>query len=158
MRETGRVYNKPEHRLTVEGLLYRMRTGCPWRDLPEDFGNWSAVFRRFNWWSRKGILQVIFSRISQETDLKWLFIDGSIVRAYQRSAGAATPNAQAIAKSRGGNTTKVHLAVDSYGLPAHFELTGGQVHDVACAEQLIIECLGRMISLVEGHPRGAVSE
>ncbi|MFT4562102.1 MAG: transposase, partial [Gammaproteobacteria bacterium] len=138
MRETGRVYNKPEHRLTVEGILYRMRTGCPWRDLPEDFGNWSAVFRRFNWWSRKGILQVIFSQISQETDLEWLFIDGSIVRAHQHSTGAATPNAEAIGKSRGGNTTKIPLAVDSYGLPVHFELTGGQVHDVACAEQLII--------------------
>jgi len=75
--------------MTVEGIGYRMRTGCPWRDLPEDFGNWSAVFRRFNLWSRKGILQAIFSRIAQETDMEWLFIDGSIVRAHQHSRGAA---------------------------------------------------------------------
>ena len=81
---------------------------------------------------------MIFSRISQEADLEWLFIDGSIVRAHQHSTGAATPNAEAIGKSRGGNNTKIPLAVDSYGLPVHFELTGGQVHDVACAEQLII--------------------
>jgi transposase len=138
MRETGRVYDKPEHRKTVEGILYRMRTGCPWRDLPEDFGNWSAVFRRFNLWSRKGILQVIFGRISQETDMEWMFIDGSIVRAHQHSTGAASASGEAIGKSRGGNTTKIHLAVDSYGLPVHFELSGGQVHDVAYAEQLVV--------------------
>ena len=138
MRETGRVYDKAEHRMTVEGILYRMRTGCPWRDLPEDFGNWSAVFRRFNLWSRKGILQMIFSRISQETDMEWLFIDGSIVRAHQHSMGAATAGDEAIGKSRGGNTTKIHLAVDSYGLPVHFELSGGQVHDVAYAERLVV--------------------
>ena len=38
MLETGRVYNKPEHRMTVEGILYRMRVGCPWRDIPRAFG------------------------------------------------------------------------------------------------------------------------
>ena len=54
MRDTGRVYNKPEHRSTLEGILYRMRTGCPWRDLPEAFGHWNTVFRRFNLWSRAG--------------------------------------------------------------------------------------------------------
>jgi len=138
MRETGRVYDKAEHRMTVEGILYRMRTGCPWRDLPEDFGNWSAVFRRFNLWSRKGILQMIFSGISQETDMEWMFIEGSIVRAHQHSMGAATAGDEAIGKSRGGNTTKIHLAVDSYGLPVHFELSGGQVHDVAYAERLVV--------------------
>ncbi len=43
MRNTGRVYNKPEHRMTFEGILYRLRTGIPWRDLPIEFGDWSAV-------------------------------------------------------------------------------------------------------------------
>ncbi len=56
MLESGRVYNKPAHRMTIEGILYRMRTGCPWRDLPPDFGAWSTVFRRFNLWSKKGNL------------------------------------------------------------------------------------------------------
>ena len=56
MKATGRVYNKCEHRLTLEGILYRMRTGCPWRDLPSEFGRWNTVFRRFNLWSRKGVM------------------------------------------------------------------------------------------------------
>ena len=42
MLKTGRVYDKPVHRSTFEGILYRMRVGCPWRDVPEAFGDWSA--------------------------------------------------------------------------------------------------------------------
>jgi transposase len=45
------VYDKRDLRLTVEGILYRMRTACPWRDLPESFGAWNKVYKRFNAWS-----------------------------------------------------------------------------------------------------------
>ncbi|VAW91181.1 Mobile element protein [hydrothermal vent metagenome] len=45
-----RTYNKPSHRNTLEGILFRMRTGCPWRDVPKEFGQWSAIYRRFNLW------------------------------------------------------------------------------------------------------------
>ena len=48
MKSTGRVYDKPIHRQTLECILYRLRTGIPWRDLPKEFGHWSTVFRRFN--------------------------------------------------------------------------------------------------------------
>ncbi|MFQ0972284.1 transposase, partial [Gilliamella sp. BG6] len=60
MKNTGRVYNKSEHRMTFKGILFRMRTGIPWRDLPVEFGEWSTVYRRFNLWSKKGILVDIF--------------------------------------------------------------------------------------------------
>ena len=53
MKNTGRVYNKSEHRMTSEVSLFRMRTGIPWRDLSEEFGEWSTVYRRFNLWSKK---------------------------------------------------------------------------------------------------------
>ncbi|CAG8999916.1 MAG: IS5 family transposase ISSod6 [Candidatus Celerinatantimonas neptuna] len=66
-----------------------------------------------------------------------MFIDGSIVKAYQDSCGAASTNAEAIGKSRGGNSTKIHLAVDSGGLPVYFELSGGQVNDIVHAQSLI---------------------
>ncbi|GLR71650.1 hypothetical protein GCM10007852_25580 [Agaribacter marinus] len=55
-----RVYDKPEHRQTMEGILYRMRVGCPWQDLPDTFGLWNTIFRRFLLWTRKGILQRLF--------------------------------------------------------------------------------------------------
>ena len=137
MKRTGRVYNKAEHRLTFEGILYRMRTGCPWRDLPSEFGRWNTVFRRFNLWSRKGVMSLLFKALSLETDAEWVFIDASIVRAHQHGHGASTAHDEAIGKSRGGQTTKIHLAVDSYGLPVHFELSAGNVNDISHAHSLL---------------------
>ena len=132
-----RVYDKPEHRNTMEGILYRMRVGCPWRDLPESFGLWNTIFRRFLLWSRKGILQRLFKKLITEPDFEWIFIDGSIVKAHQHSAGANSKEDEAIGKSKGGNTSKIHLAVDSYGLPIEFTITGGQLHDSKAAKPLI---------------------
>lgn len=94
--ESGRVYNKFNHRMTLEGILYRMRTGIPWRDLPSDFGQWSTVFRRFNLWSSKGVLNRVFKALSSITDCEWLFIDGSILRAHQHSAGAQSRDDESI--------------------------------------------------------------
>ena len=132
-----RVYDKPEHRNTMEGILYRMRVGCPWRDLPESFGLWNTIFRRFLLWSRKGILQRFFKKLIAEPDFEWIFIDGSIVKAHQHSTGANSKEDEAIGKSKGGNTSKIHLAVDSYGLPIEFTITGGQLHDSKAAKPLI---------------------
>ncbi len=136
MKSTGRVYDKKEHRMTFEGILYRMRTGCPWRDLPTTFGRWNTIFRRFHLWSRKGILKLLFSKLTYITDSEWLFIDGSIVRSHQHSSGASTRRDEAIGRSRGGRSTKIHLAVDSHGLPVHFELSGGQRNDIVMAQTL----------------------
>ncbi|OCG37486.1 MULTISPECIES: IS5 family transposase [unclassified Gilliamella] len=137
MKNTGRVYNKSEHRMTFEGILFRMRTGIPWRDLPEEFGEWSTVYRRFNLWSKKGILVDIFKHLSQLADFEWVFLDSSIIRAHQHSTGAATEHCEQIGQSCGGNSTKIHLAVDSGGLPICFELSEGQRHDITYAENLV---------------------
>ena len=107
-----------------------MRTGIQWRDLPERFGRWNSVFKRFNLWSKKGVLQKWFQSISSDNDPEWLFIDGSIVKAHQDSSGAASSSDEAIGKSRGGSSTKIHLAVDSGGLPVYFEISGGQINDI----------------------------
>lgn len=139
LKDSGRVYNKYEHRNTLEGILYRMRTGIQWRDLPSEFGLWNSVFRRFNLWSRKGILGKLFESLASENDPEWLFIDGSIVKAHQDSCGAASQVDEAIGKSRGGNSTKIHLAVDSGGLPVYFELSGGQTNDIVHAESLVAQ-------------------
>ena len=134
-----RIYDKPNLRMMVEGMLYRMRVGCPWRDLPAEFGCWNSVYQQFNRWSLKNKLIKIFKDLVQEPDLEWEFIDGSIVRAHQHSTGACSIENEAIGKSRGGNTTKIHMAVDSYGLPIEFQLTGGEVHDAKAAPELILK-------------------
>ena len=134
---TGRVYNKYGLRKTVEGMLNRMRIGCQWRDLPSEYGKWDRIYKRFNAWSQNGVLQKIFAYLSADSDAEWLFIDGSIVKAHQDSCGATSNEDEAIGKSVAGNSTKIHLAVDSSGLPIYFELSGGQVHDVVHAQSLI---------------------
>lgn len=132
-----RIYNKPNLRTMIEGMLYRMRVGCPWRDLPADFGCWNSIYQQFNRWSSKNKLMQIFNALVQDPDLEWEFIDGSIVKAHQHSAGVPNKEAQAIGRSVAGNTTKIHMAVDGLGLPIAFQLTGGEVHDAKAAPDFI---------------------
>jgi len=131
------IYHKRDLRITVEGMLYRMRLGCPWRDLPRAFGSWSQVYKRFNAWCATGKWLKIFQTLIVEPDLEWVFMDGSYAKAHQHSAGAAGGQDQAIGKSRAGNTSKIHMAVDAFGLPVAFEITGGQTHDCKQAPVLI---------------------
>ena len=72
-------------------------------------------------------------------DQEWVFIDGSYIRAHQHANGARHGFDRAIGQSRGGRTTKIHLATDANGLPIDFKITGGEVHDSQVAEQLICE-------------------
>jgi transposase len=136
MRQHG-IYDKPNLRMMVEGVLYRMRVGCPWRDLPSIFGSWNTIFKKFNRWSSKDKVVKIFKSLVVDPDLEWEFIDGSIVKAHQHSTGAASEEDQGIGKSVAGNTTKIHMAVDSHGLPIEFEITGGEVHDCKVAPDFI---------------------
>ena len=133
------IYDKPLLRLTIEGIFYRLRVGCPWRDLPSVFGHWNAIYKRLNEWSRKEKRMNIFNELVVEPDLEWEFIDGSIVKAHQHSCGAAFGQESAIGKSVAGNTTKIHMAVESWGLPIHFRITGGEVHDCKEAPELIAQ-------------------
>lgn len=133
------IYRKPDLRMTVEGILYRMRVGCPWRDLPRTFGHWNSVYKRFNAWSAAGKLLRLFNALVEEPDFEWMFIDGTYVKAHQHSAGAASSQPEAIGRSRAGHTSKIHLAVDAHGLPVAFRLTGGNVNDSTEAPCLIAQ-------------------
>jgi len=86
-----------DNRLFVNAVFWIARTGSPWRDLPERFGEWNTAFVRFNRWCKKGVWDRVFVEI-QEPDLEWLFLDSSVIRAHQHAAGAlkkkrATPRA-----------------------------------------------------------------
>lgn len=136
------VYYKKGIRKTVEGILFRIRTGLPWRDLPSAFGHWNSVYKKFNAWSRKGIWKRLLDALVIEPDLEWIFIDGSYVKAHQHSAGAAGGNPESIGVSRAGRTSKIHLLVDAFGLPYGFTLTGGEIHDATAAPDLIEKIAG----------------
>src|SRR5215471_212647 len=77
-------------RMFLEAVLYLARTGMPWRDLPDDFGQWDAVFNRFRRWEARGIWRQLWERLHAEAcpHALHLFIDATIVRAQQHAAGA----------------------------------------------------------------------
>src|ERR1700692_2540123 len=85
-----------DNRLFVEAVLYRFRTGCPWRDLPERFGSWKAVHQRFGRWAKSGVFERIFQLLSSDCDNEYMMIDATIVRAHQHSA--ATPRLAPISR------------------------------------------------------------
>lgn len=116
-------------RAIVEGILWRIRTGAPWRDLPKEFGSWSTVFSRFNRWSKNGVWDALFQAVQLVPDSEWNFIDSTIVKVHQHGSGARRGENRAIGASRGGNTTKIHALADAIGSPLKFVLTEGQVHD-----------------------------
>lgn len=83
-----------EARKVLNGMIWILRTGAPWRDLPERYGPWRTVYDRFNLWSRDGTFDRVVSRLQAQLDaqkrIDWeLFcIDGSVVRASRAAAGA----------------------------------------------------------------------
>jgi transposase len=77
-----------DNRLFVEAVLYRYRAGIPWRDLPERFGGWKNVHRRFSRWAKSGVWERVFAHLATDADNEYAMIDSTIVRAHQHSAGA----------------------------------------------------------------------
>ena len=77
-----------DNRLFVDAVLYRYRTGIPWRDLPERYGYWKAVHRRYRRWCESGVLTRVFEILTRDADNEFVMIDATIIRAHQHSAGA----------------------------------------------------------------------
>jgi transposase len=90
--KTGRI-NHP-HRKVINGILWILRTGAPWRDLPRRYGKTKTVSSRYYRWQKKGIWQRIFAELQTQADrdgeLDWIihFVDSTVIRAHQHAAGA----------------------------------------------------------------------
>ena len=88
----GRPAN--DHRTVLNGILWILRTGAPWRDLPERYGNWKTAYSRFTRWQAQGIWMSIFAELQRQADgegrLDWAvhFVDSTNIRGHQHAAGA----------------------------------------------------------------------
>ncbi|MFW2083868.1 IS5 family transposase [Acinetobacter guillouiae] len=130
-------YRSKNSRNIMEAILWKLRTGATWRDIPQEFCPWQTAYNRFNRWASKGLWNKFFLDLRGVLDQEWVFIDGSYIRVHQHASGARNGFERAIGQSRGGRTTKIHLATDANGLPIDFKITGGGVHDSQVAKQLI---------------------
>ena len=91
-----------DNRRFVEAVLYRLRAGIPWRDLPPCFGNtaterglrWHRVYVRFNRWSKQGVWHKVFTQLAKEPNNEYALIDSTIVRAHRSAAGAQKKGAR----------------------------------------------------------------
>jgi transposase len=147
--KTGRP--PADRRLMLDGLLWILRTGAPWRDLAERFGPWQTVYHYFSLWRRDGVInQILLSlqiRMDRKRKIDWDLwaIDGSVARAARCAGGAAKssllhrdePADHALGRSRGGFTSKFHLVVDSNGLPLTVAVSAGQRHDSKLLEEVM---------------------
>ena len=128
------------NRLFVDGVLWIAKTGAQWRDLPERFGKWNSVWRRSL--GTQGNLASRFSRVARSRP-------GVVNLGFQRHSRPpacgggkkrgtdANLNQQALGRSRGGFSTKLHVLVNGLGLPVDFKLTPGQTADITQAEALL---------------------
>ncbi|MFF2309432.1 IS5 family transposase [Streptomyces albidoflavus] len=130
-----------DHREVIDAVAYKFRTGMRWVHLPEKYGNWLGVYDRLRMWAVDGTWERVFTALVAQADAdedlgRAVSVDSTIVRARQHAAGArrkgptaGEPGDHAIGRSRGGLTTKIHLAADARCRPLAFVLTAGQAGD-----------------------------
>ncbi|MGW3397842.1 IS5 family transposase [Streptomyces hydrogenans] len=161
-----------DHRTVINGILFRVRTGVPWRDLPDWFGNWKTGYERHRRWSADGTWDRILQAVQADADgrgrIDWsmVSVDSTSCRAHQHAAGASrrTPRVpkrrsaprqhrsdEGLDRSRGGLISKIHLAGEGGLRPLALLITPGQWGDspqlIPVLERIRVKRLGG------GHPR-----
>lgn len=81
------------NKLFVEAVIWKFRSGAPWRDLPERFGDWKNTHKRFSRWAQSGVWERLFKALADDPDNEYAMIDATIVRAHQHAAGACKKGA-----------------------------------------------------------------
>lgn len=151
--KAGRPW-KP-HRQVISGILFVLRTGVPWTDLPTEYGNFKTAYNRFRRWVKSGLWLKIFRSIigrllkEGEIDFELWCVDGTVIRAHRVAAGALkgdlsseeNSEKQALGRSRGGYSTKLHFLTDGQGIPLGVTATAGHKHEAPEFENLMQACL-----------------
>ena len=133
-------------RALIDGIRWRARVGAPWRDVPERYGPWQSIYALFRRWQRAGVWARIITALQGCADAQGLIgwdisIDSTVVRAHQHAAGArrdplaqvepvhGEPADHGLGRSRGGLSTKLHLAAEQGQKLLSLVITAGQRGD-----------------------------
>lgn len=120
----------------LEGMIYILRTGVPWRDLPSIFGPWNSVYTRWRRWCRCGLWSKILSALARKAKGVLRFLDASHVKVHQDASNpAGGQQNQAIGRTKGGLNTKINAWVDGKGRAIFLSLAAGQRADVKAAQE-----------------------
>ena len=125
-----------DRRRVLDGVFWIARTGSAWRDLPEEFGKWSSVYRQVRRWTLAGLWEAILEALNEGASLRRAIArPASDGRQHHRAGASARCGGkggsarQGVGRSRGGLTTKIHLRVNAWGLPMRADVTPGQTSD-----------------------------
>ena len=136
-------------RRVLNGIFWVLRSGAPWRDLPETYGPRTTCYNRFVRWRRAGVWDRIMDALAAGHDAAVQMIDTSIVRVHQHGACVADNNLQDMGRSRGGLTSKIHAVVDTHGMPVYLALTPGEAHDNRLCSALLSALLPQTMVLAD---------
>ena len=117
-----------DNRRFFNAVAWVMRSGAPWRDLPPDYGNWNSIFVRFRRLAKTGFWENLAANFSDCPDLEWVMLDASHIKVHQHGMGALGGTEDA-GRTKGGINTKIHVAVDSHGMPIRFLIIAGNQAD-----------------------------
>jgi transposase len=139
LRAIPGIWKRDAERLRrfVEAVIFVLRTGVAWEDLPERFGKPNSVHRRFRRWAKRGIWDELFLDGIPTDALETVMMDSTACKAQRHASGARGGGEEDLGRSRGGLTTKIHTLVDERGRPLCFLLTPGQAADCRHALTLL---------------------
>ena len=116
-----------DNRLYFEAMMWMARTGAQWRHLPDEYGKWNSVFRRYRRWVETGMFDAMLETLAEMAgrDGPADMIDSNVVRAHHCAVGITRglKETEALGRSRGGFTTKLHARCDAQGRPLAFPAT-----------------------------------
>jgi transposase len=134
----------------LNAVLYVAEHGCKWRGLPKRFGNWHTIYTRLSRWSKKGVLQAVFEQLQMaqivRIKIEAVFLDSTIIKVHPDGTGALKKSGpQAIGRSRGGWTTKIHMVAADARTAITFSLSPGQAHDAPAGRKLLFQMVPPLV-------------